>query len=148
MLTVTVNSPLVFSAEQTQKSKKPIHLSVSISPVPYFILLQRMIGTILRLKQNSSTLEAFQAMPLAFFYIKNSTTRYHIYGVSEITCFIIKIFFKMATNTNARFRRALVSMDRDIRSGSMAFRLLPNRSAAYPMPSFPIKPLVTSLQPT
>ena len=47
----------------------------------------------------------------------------------------------MATNTNARFRRALVPMDRDIRSGSMAFRLPPNRSAAYPMPSSPIRPM-------
>ena len=62
-----------------------------------------MVRTILRLKKDSSRFKAFEAMPLSYFYVQDSTPRNHINSIYQITILIIEVLFKMPTDADASF---------------------------------------------
>ena len=70
-----------------------------------------MVCPVLRLQQDSSALQALQAVPLAFLYIQHNPTGYHIDGGGEVAVVIVEVFLEMAADADAGLAGAEVAVD-------------------------------------
>ncbi len=97
--------------------RKPI---TNLLPITYYLQhvfwTLRLIRSILSLQQHRSTLQAFQAMPLASLYVQYNTPRHHVNRIHEVAILVIEILLKVSTNAYASLRCTLMSVYRHHRS--------------------------------